>query len=74
MTTEFVLLAALFAFVFLGGFVGDKGPKAVFKKATPMLAARIESQITTGRKFNFNNSGTVNWVPPKSDKLPGRIQ
>lgn len=64
MTVEYVLLLGLFAFVMIGGFFGEKGPKNVFKQSGPRLGAHIERQISTGRQFNFQGN---NWeVPPGS--------
>ena len=63
MTTELILLLGLFAFIMIGGFLGNKGPKATFLDSGPRLAARIEKNIQTG--IDFKNKNSVNaWNPP----------
>ena len=67
MTTELVLLLAIFAFVILGVFVGGNStPSAVFKIGGPHLAARIEEQIATGRNFPVHPDRSPNsyFQPP----------
>ena len=51
MTTELVLLLALYAFVLGGALFGENGPKATFESAAPRLAARLEEHIATGSGF-----------------------
>ena len=64
MTTELVLLLAMFAFIVVGAFFGESGPIQVFVKSGPRLGARIEKHVTVGREFK--QKGQVNqWV--KSD-------
>lgn len=72
MTTEFVLLLGLYAFIILGAFLGDKGPMATFKNAGPRFAAKVERDVATGHGFQdkINNRGnTIIWADPK--KNPG---
>jgi Flp pilus assembly pilin Flp len=53
MTTEYILLLCLFAFIVMGTFVGrNTGIEATFQKAGPRLGARVEKQLETGRGFN----------------------
>ena len=61
MTTELVILLSLFAFILFGAVMGENGPKATFFKASPMLGARIEKQIETGRGFTGIQGGEVSW-------------
>jgi hypothetical protein len=70
MTIEYVLLLGLYAFILLGLFGSDKGPKATFDKATPRLAAKLEQDMSVGKSSNggFRNAvkGTPhsNWEDP----------
>ena len=66
MTTEFVLLIGLFAFILLGAFLGDNGPQATFQKAAPRLAAKIEADTSTGKSFRDlrSNTDTIFWQQP----------
>lgn len=48
MTTEYVLLLGLYAFIILGVFIGDSGPGAVFRDSGSKLAARVERNIAVG--------------------------
>lgn len=57
MTTEAVLLLAIYAFVMMGVFLGDFGPVATFEKASPRLGAKIEQRISVGRGFRDTVSG-----------------
>jgi hypothetical protein len=62
MTVEYILLLALFAFVLMGAFMGEKGPLKVFESSAPRLGARVEQQLSTGQAFNFPRNA---WqVPP----------
>lgn len=61
MTTELVLLLAIYAFVVLGAFLGDKGPLATFKNASPRLGARIERDISSGYQFRAKTGEKVQW-------------
>ena len=56
MTTEIILLLAIFALIFLGVFLGDLGPIATFQKSGPYLGAKIERQISVGHSF-YDESG-----------------
>lgn len=69
MTTEFVLLLALYAFILLGAFLGPQGPGATFKEAGPRFAAKVERNIATGRGFNNRTNGqrTLYWQAPKDN-------
>jgi hypothetical protein len=72
MTTELVLLLALFAFILAGGFFGEKGPFKVFEKSGPRLGARLEQQITIGR--GFKQDGTVRaWQRPDVAAPDGKL-
>ncbi len=72
MTTELVLLLAIFAFVIGGVFFGEKGPIATFEKSGPRLGARLEKQLSTGR--SFKNKGSANeWIPPSSKAPTGQL-
>lgn len=66
MSTEFVLLLGIYAFVLLGAFVGDKGPGATFLNAGPRLGARVERNLATGAKFYRAGTGqrVVKWLEP----------
>lgn len=64
MTTELVLLLGLFAFITGGVFFGPKGPRAVFNKSGPRLAARIEHHLQTGRTFKTNRGAEVGYRMP----------
>lgn len=66
MTTEAVLLLAIYAFVLLGVFLGESGPIAVFEQSTPRLAARIERDLSVGKDFRTKDSGqsAVGWIEP----------
>lgn len=64
MTTELVLLLALFAFITGGVFFGDQGPRAVFNKSGPRLAARIEHHLQTGRTFKTTRNAEVGYIHP----------
>ena len=66
MTTEYVLLLSLYAFVLLGIFLGDLGPIETFKKAAPKLAARVERNVSVGDGFRNSKDGLgVGWVEPQ---------
>ncbi len=66
MTTEFVLLLGLFAFILLGALVGNRGPVKTFQASAPRLAAKIERDISVGHKFNRADTGepTIMWHDP----------
>lgn len=67
MSTEFVLLLGLYAFILLGAFLGDRGPIATFQKSTPRLAAIVERDISIGKEFkDGRNSGesVLQWKDP----------
>ena len=51
MTTELVLLLAIYTMIIMGVFLGDLGPLATFRRSSPRLAAKIERDIATGTKF-----------------------
>ncbi len=66
MTTELVLLLALYVFIIMGAFLGDLGPIETFRKSAPRLAARVERNISTGDGFRQSQDGQgVNWVRPE---------
>ena len=59
MTTEFVLLLGLYAFLLIGAFIGESGPAATIKKAAPRLGAKIERSIAVGNgPTGFKNAQT----------------
>ncbi len=65
MTTEFVLIFGMFAFLLLGALLGDVGPIETFRKAAPRLAARVERNISTGDGFRKSSTGKpVAWSQP----------
>ncbi|MCJ8275284.1 MAG: hypothetical protein HRT44_06040 [Bdellovibrionales bacterium] len=64
MTTDLVLLFGLFVFILGGAFLGDKGPRNVFKDAAPRLGARVEGQISIGNRFPFRDGKAIRWVRP----------
>ena len=51
MTTELTLLLALFAYLIIGVFLGDTGPRNVFFQSAPRLGARVEAHLSIGRGF-----------------------
>ena len=66
MTTEYVLLLALYAFILLGIFLGDLGPIETFKKSAPRLAARVERNISTGDGYRTSKDGRgFSWIEPQ---------
>ena len=68
MTTEFVLIVALYAFVLLGAFSGQNGPANTFKMSTPRFAAKLERDISVGKLFMNKQTGKslVHWSDPSS--------
>lgn len=72
MTTELVLLLAIFAFVLGGVFFSDKGPFGAFDKAGPRLGARLEQQLTIGRPF-LATGDAQKWTPPKTKPPTGQL-
>ncbi len=58
LTTELVLLLALYAGLILGLFFGPNGVVSTFHDNLPLLSARIEKHVVTGRGFN------VEWREP----------
>lgn len=66
MTTEFVLLLGLYAFILIGAFLGDRGPMATFRSAGPRFAAKLERDISTGNQFNDKTKGqkSLYWMEP----------
>ena len=61
MTTEIVLLLAIFAFIILGVFLGDLGPIATFHRSGPYLGAKIERQISIGHNFYRGGGRIPEW-------------
>jgi hypothetical protein len=61
MTTEIVLILAIYGFVILGTFLGDLGPIATFKKSGPRLGAKIERDISVGTEFQKDGSRKPSW-------------
>jgi hypothetical protein len=68
MTTEFVLILGLYAFILLGAFLGDRGPIATFKGSAPRLAAKVERDIAVGKNFTNKKDGrpTIFWQSPEA--------
>ncbi len=65
MTTELVLLLAIYAFIIMGVFLGNGGPIDTFKQSTPRLAARIERNVAIGHQFKDGRSGdNMTWKNP----------
>ena len=65
MTTELVLLMAIYAFIVMGVFLGDGGPIDTFKQSAPRLAARVERNIAIGHQFKNGSTGeNVSWNNP----------
>ena len=67
MTTEFVLILGLYAFILMGVFFGDHGPKGTFDKSAPRLAAILERDMAAGKEFHNAEDGQpfINWLDPK---------
>lgn len=63
MTTELVLLMAVYAFILIGVFLGDEGPIASMIESGPKLAAKIERNITVGRAFK-DGDAAIRWEEP----------
>ncbi|MCB0350133.1 MAG: hypothetical protein KDD38_03050 [Bdellovibrionales bacterium] len=72
MTTEFVLILGLYAFILLGVFLGDRGPIATFHGSAPRFAAKLERDIAVGKTFTKKSTGTptIEWRDPKPDSGP----
>lgn len=69
MTTELVLLLAIFAFLVLGVFLGPSGPIGVFKTFAPRLGARVERNVGVGNGYRQSKDGRgVSWVPPLNNQ------
>jgi hypothetical protein len=70
-TTEFVLLLGLYAFILLGVFLGPRGPVKTFNSSAPRLAAKLEKDISIGKGFidKTNGAPIINWKDP--DKKVG---
>lgn len=69
MTTEYILLLCLFAFIVMGSVVGrNTGIESTFQKAGPRLGARVEKHLETGRGFG------ARWEAPgtKGTRRPQR--
>jgi hypothetical protein len=67
MSTEMVIILGLFAFILFGVFVGDNGPKATFRKASPLLGAKLEKHIETGPGFTYSPDAEIKWGPPQKE-------
>ncbi len=68
MTTEFILILGLYAFILLGAFLGERGPISTFKGSAPRLAAKLEKDISVGKGFRDSTNGgsTINWKNPET--------
>jgi hypothetical protein len=73
MTTEFVLLLGLFAFITMGALMGKNGPGAAFQKSGPRLGARLEQQLSTGRGFKVGQGAVLNWTKPSGNAPDGTL-
>lgn len=62
MTTEFVLLLAVYAFLMLGLILGPEGPIGTFNTSTPRLAALVERNISTGHSFRHQQDPDADTV------------
>lgn len=71
MTTELILLVSIFAFLVVGAFLGDNGPRKTFEKSGPRLAARIEKEITVGHKFRYATDGQKAFETPPTPPPTG---
>ena len=78
MTTEYVLLLGLFAFILGGVFLNpNSGPVATFRSSGPRLAAVVERDVSVGRVaqpgllYGFVNAATgdptVVWADPNGN-------
>ena len=55
MTTELILLLALFVFILSGSFLNkESGVEGIFRQAAPRLGARVERHLETGSGFDAN--------------------
>jgi hypothetical protein len=69
-TTEYVLILGLFAFLLMGAFTR---PSSTFKDAGPRFAAKLERDIAVGKKFKIKDSGGkphINWSDPSQNAGP----
>ena len=71
MTTEFVLLLGLAAFIIGGAFYTDSGPMSTFSKAGPRLGAKVEQNLSIGNGpegFQDKNTGVARayWQSPEN--------
>ena len=73
MITELVLIIGLFAFILGGVFFGPRGPRAVFDNSGPRLGARIEQNLSTGRKFRVKGEATLQWDKPPGNAPDGTL-
>ena len=65
MTTEFVLILAIYAFVLLGVF--KNGPKVTFDKSAPRLAAMVERDLAVGKEFRLpSGKSYLEWKDPNN--------
>ena len=71
MTTELVLLLAIYAFVVGAAFFGEKGPIQVFNSSGPRLGARIEKHVSVGREYK--QKGQVNQWSRSSKVADGTL-
>ena len=72
MTAELTLLLGIFAYLIIGAFLGDTGPRNVFFNSAPRLGARVEAHIVTGRGFVAPVSlRKQRWVRPQGGAPEG---
>ena len=62
MTTELILLIAVWAFIVLGVFMNpDIGPIGTFNQSGPRLGARIERNVAVGYRYTVPNGTYLQW-------------
>lgn len=61
MTTELVIITLIGAFIMIGAFLGENGPRTTFAKSAPHLGARIEKHLETGSGF-IDNAKQFSWT------------
>ena len=75
MTTEFVLLIGVYAFIVIGVFLGDSGPVSTFRDSAPRFAAKLERNIAVGQGFrreaNRGNPADADWRGPENQQGGG---
>ncbi len=63
MTTELILLLAIYLLLIVGVFFGELGPIETFHRSAPRLGAQIERDISIGHEFQSPRANKgVRWV------------